>query len=91
MAAAKRRASCRKLFKEVWYSATSQRIPALIIVIRSGEHGKISDYHDSDVHIISRRYLHVPNTNLSKYQKGVYYSGIKFFSKLLPNIKNSLS
>jgi hypothetical protein len=27
------------------------------------------------------------NTNLSKYQRGVYYSGIKLFSELPPNIK----
>jgi hypothetical protein len=46
---------------------------------------------DSDICSISIRYrynLHVPNTNLSKYQKGVYYSGIKLFSKLPPYIKS---
>jgi hypothetical protein len=32
--------------------------------------------------------LHVPNTNLSKYQKGIYYSGIKLFSNLPPTIKS---
>jgi hypothetical protein len=30
----------------------------------------------------------MPNTNLSKYQKGVYYSGIKLFNNLPPNIKS---
>jgi hypothetical protein len=27
-------------------------------------------------------------SNLSKYQKGVYYSGIKIFNNLPPNVKN---
>jgi hypothetical protein len=30
----------------------------------------------------------MPNTNLTKYQKGVYYTGIKLFSYLLPTIKS---
>jgi hypothetical protein len=28
------------------------------------------------------------NSNLSKYKKGVYYSGIKIFNNLPPNVKN---
>jgi hypothetical protein len=32
--------------------------------------------------------FHVQNSNLSKYQKGVYYSGIKIFNNLPPNVKN---
>jgi hypothetical protein len=43
------------------------------------------------MHSISARYrynFHVTNTNLSKYLKRVYYSGIKFFNKLPPNIKS---
>jgi hypothetical protein len=46
---------------------------------------------NSDIHNISTRYrynLHVPNTNLSKYKKGVHYSGIKKFNNLPPTIKN---
>jgi hypothetical protein len=30
----------------------------------------------------------VPNSNLGKYQTGVYYSGIMFFSNLPPNIRS---
>jgi hypothetical protein len=46
---------------------------------------------NSDIHSISTRYrynLHVPNSNLSKYKKVVYYSGIKIFNNLQPNVKN---
>jgi hypothetical protein len=32
--------------------------------------------------------LHVPNTNLSKYQEGVDYSGIKLLNNLLPTNKS---
>jgi hypothetical protein len=44
----------------------------------------------SEIHSISTKYrynLQVPYNNLSKYQKGVYYSGIKVFNHLPPNIK----
>jgi hypothetical protein len=43
-----------------------------------------------DIHNISTRYrynLHVPNTNLGKYPKGAYYSGIKIFNNLPLTIK----
>jgi hypothetical protein len=46
---------------------------------------------NSNIHSISTRYrynLPVPNTNLSKYQKGVYWSGMKLFSNLPPSIKS---
>jgi hypothetical protein len=30
----------------------------------------------------------MPNTNLTKYQKGAYYTGIKLFNNLPPTIKS---
>jgi hypothetical protein len=30
----------------------------------------------------------MPNTNLTKYQKGVYYTGTKLFNNLPPTIKS---
>jgi hypothetical protein len=32
--------------------------------------------------------LYIPQANLSVYQKGVYYSGVKILNKLPSNIKN---
>jgi hypothetical protein len=32
--------------------------------------------------------LHPPIANMTKFQKGVYYSGIKIFNNLTPNIKD---
>jgi hypothetical protein len=46
---------------------------------------------NSEVHTINTRHrsdLHPPSINLTKCQKGVYYSWIKIFSHLPQNIKN---
>jgi hypothetical protein len=46
---------------------------------------------NTDVHNLNtrRKYdLHMPNMNLTCYQKGVYYTGIKLFNNLPPTIKN---
>ena len=38
--------------------------------------------------IRQRNYLYLPQTNLTIYQKGAYYSGIKTFNNLPLDIKN---
>jgi hypothetical protein len=41
-------------------------------------------------HSVNKRYktnLHLPIANLTKFQKGTYYSGIKIFNNLPHNIK----
>jgi hypothetical protein len=46
---------------------------------------------NSDIHHISTRYrykLHVTNTILRKYKKGVYFPGIKLLNNLPPTIKS---
>jgi hypothetical protein len=45
---------------------------------------------NSDIHNTNTRYRYscVPNTNLSKCQKGVYYTAIKSFNNLPPTIKS---
>jgi hypothetical protein len=35
--------------------------------------------------------FHMPNANLTKYQKGVYYTGIKLDNQLPIDIKNSVN
>jgi hypothetical protein len=49
---------------------------------------------NSDSYNISTRYrynLHVPNTNLSKYKKWVYRTGIKLFNNLPLTIKSLIN
>jgi hypothetical protein len=40
------------------------------------------------VHTRIKTNLHPPIANMTKFQKGVYYSGIKIFNNLPPNIKD---
>jgi hypothetical protein len=45
----------------------------------------------TDVHNLNTRCKHdlyIPNTNLTKYPKGVYYTAIKLFNNLPPTIKS---
>jgi len=47
-------------------------------------------YTNNQIHSIHTRFktnLHPPTANLTKFQKGVYYSAIKVFNNLLHNIK----
>jgi hypothetical protein len=88
MAGAKRRASCRELFKKLnILPLASEFLLSLSFVVDNMEKFQTN----SGIYSISTRYrynLHVPNSNLSKYQKGVYYSGIKLFNNLPSNVKN---
>jgi hypothetical protein len=89
MAGTKRTASYRELFKKfnILPLASKFLFSLLSFVVDNIE----TFQTNSDIHHISTRYrynLHVPNTNLSKYQKGVYYSGIKLFNNLPPTIKS---
>ena len=44
---------------------------------------------NSEIRCVNTRHKpspHVPNTNLTNYQKGVYYAGTRLFNTILPNI-----
>jgi hypothetical protein len=89
MGGTKRRASCRELFKKfnILPLASKFLLPLLSFVVDNIE----TFQTNSDIHNINTRYrynLHVPSTNLSKYQKGVYYSRIKLFNNLPLTIKS---
>ena len=46
---------------------------------------------NNQIHSFHARYkanLHQPTANLTKYQKGVYYSGVKIFNNLPKEIKD---
>jgi hypothetical protein len=81
------RDSCRKLFMELKILPFHPNIFSLLLlfVINNMEQYMIN----SEVYHISTRQhsnLHLPLPNLTKYQKGVYYLGIKIFN-VLPYIK----
>ena len=83
------RDSCRKPFKHLRFlPLQSQYILSLMTFVVEN----LSLFHvNSEVRGINTRQnfnLYQPKANLTLYQKGVYYSGVKVFNKLPPNIKN---
>jgi hypothetical protein len=83
------RDSCKELFK--WLRILplqSQYILSLLIFVVDN---KNLFYVNSEIHsfITRQNYnLHQPQANLTLYLKGAYYSGIKVFNNLPPNIRN---
>jgi hypothetical protein len=82
--------SCQEMFKELsillFYS--QYIYSSLLFIVKNNDVLKfniviynINTRHSSD--------LHPPLMNLTKLQKGVYYSGIKIFNSLPVSIKNS--
>jgi hypothetical protein len=83
------RDSCREHFKKLKIlPLQSQHILSLLLfVVDNGDYFKMT----SDIHnIITRNKLnlHLPISNLSAYQKGTHYSGIKVFNSLPSQIKD---
>jgi len=48
----------------------------------------MTDNENHNLDTRQRNNLYLPQANLTIYQKGVYYSGIKFFNNLPLEIKN---
>jgi hypothetical protein len=85
----KRRTSCRELFKKINILPLASKFFLSVLSFVMDNIEKFQT--NSDIHNMNTRYrynLHLPNTNLSKYKKGVYYSGIKLFNNLPPTIKS---
>jgi len=83
------RDSCRELFKKLEILPLySQYIHSISICVIKNKH---LFYTNNQIHIIHTRFktnLHPPTANLTKFQKGVYYSAIKIFNNLLHEIKD---
>jgi hypothetical protein len=83
--------SCRKLFINLEIlPLPSQYILSLpIFLIRNRSQFLVN----SEIHHINTRQhanFHKPSVNVAKYQKGVYYLGVKLFNALPSDIKQSL-
>jgi hypothetical protein len=84
-------ASCRELFKKLnILPLQSQYIYSILLFITKNKDQFSTNSH---IHTINTRhnnnlYVYVPAANLTLYQKGVYYSGIKIFNHLPTTIKN---
>ena len=83
------RDSCRNTFKTMkilpFYS---QYIFSILIYIINNRHLFITNQEVHNVNIRSNLKFHVPGSNLTKFQKGVYYSGIKLFNRLPSSVRS---
>jgi len=86
-----RNASCWQLFKDLnILPIQSQYIYSILLFVTKNKDQFLSN---SQVHKINTRQtfdLYIPTANLTIYQKGVYYSGIKIYNHL-PTAINDLS
>ncbi len=82
-----RQESCQPLFNQLQIlTLPSQYIFSLLIFVKI----KNLFLFNSEIHTINTRNntnLHMSNTNLTIFQKGVLYSGSKLYNKLPPHIK----
>ena len=87
---ARNRDSCHQLFKNLKIlPLKSQYIFSLLLFV-----AKNRDLYESnsEIHNIYTRFssdLHTPTANLTTFQKGPYYFGIKVFNHLPTSIKNT--
>jgi len=67
---------------------TSQYMLSVLIFVVQNKNLFLTnnEYHNLDIR--QRNNLYLPQANLTIYQKGVYYSGIKIFNNLPLEIKN---
>jgi hypothetical protein len=89
MAGVKSRVSCRKLLQKfnILPFASEFILCLLSFVVENLDIFQ----RNTNVHNVNTRCkydLRMPNMNLIKYQKGVYYTGIKLFNNLPPTIKS---
>ena len=84
-----RNASCRQLFKDLnILPFQSQYIYSILLFVTKNKGQFLSN---SQVHKINTRQtfdLYIPTANLTLYQKGVYYSGIKIYNHTPTAIKD---
>ena len=81
--------SCRELFKTMEILPLySQSVFSLLMYLVNNKHifTKNLEVHNHDTR--SANNFHLPISNLTKYQKGAYYTGIKIFNYLPTHIKN---
>ena len=84
-----RNVSCRQLFKDLnILQIQFQYIYSILLFVTKNKDHFLSN---SQVHKINTRQtfdLYIPTANLTMYQKGVYYSGIKIYNHLSTAIKD---
>jgi hypothetical protein len=81
--------SCRELFQRLEILPLySQYIFSLSIFVIKTKHLHNTNNQIHSAHTRFKTNLHPPIANLTKFQKGLYYSGIKIFKNLPHDIKD---
>ena len=87
---ARNRYSCCRLFKNLkTIPLKSQYVSSLLLFVAKNRDSYESN---SEIHNINTRFssdLHTPTANLTTFQKGPFYFGIKIFNYLPTSIKNT--
>jgi hypothetical protein len=89
MAGVNKKVSCRELFKKFNILPLASEFLLSLLFFLLWTTWKSSK--QTDVHSTNTRHkhdLHQPSTNLTGYQKGAYYAGIKIFNSLPDRIKS---
>jgi len=83
------RVLCRNLFKKLQIlPLTSQYMLPLLMFVVQNKNFLLTNNENYNLDTRQRNNLHIPQANLTIYQKGAYYSGIKTFNNLPLEIKN---
>lgn len=87
MTGSKTRASCKSLYQSLGIlTLTSQYILSLMKFILQNQERYIFNNEVHNINTRNKLKLHQPMSNLTLYQKGVYYMSIKIFNKLPDHI-----
>jgi len=86
------RDSCKKPFKHLRIlPLQSQYIFSLLMFVVGNKRIFLLKSERHGINTRQNSNLYQPQANLTLYQKGVYYSGVKIFYNLPPNIRNLVS
>jgi len=90
MKACGNRVLCRNLFKKVQIlPLTSQYMLSLLMFVVQTKRFFSTNNKNHNIDTRQRNYFYFLQANLTIYQKGVYYLGIKIFNNLPLEIKNA--
>jgi len=81
--------SCRNLFKKLQIlPLTSQYMLSILMFVIQNRNLFLTNNENHNLDTRQSNILYRPQANLTIYQKGAYYSGIKFLNNLPLEIKN---
>jgi hypothetical protein len=86
------RTSCRYIFKKLKILPLKSRyIYSMPLFVSKHKQFFITNFDRHSIQTTQRDNLHVPSASLTAFQKGVYFSGVKIFNRLLAELKQLLS